>query len=162
MAGNRIADALATLATKMGASVVSTGNRVADNIDAIATKYDPSSGGGSGILSVLGSATAPEGKSGEMKKGDPKAPTEPLYYIHSSYAVIHAALEAGTPVFVYWEREDSASLHDIIHMGMVSSAKIEEDEGTWYKVTVTVFGASVTQNYYSSTAVGYLSMYGDT
>ena len=64
-------------------------------------------------------------------------------------------------MFVYWEQADASSLSDIVRMGMVATADIEEDEGTWYRVSVAVFGNSVTQQYYSATEDGYLSLDGE-
>lgn len=157
-------DDLATLGTDWSEGSVCTIGDTTYKLDKVKGWVDPSSGGGSGsgILIVRGSETSPKGGSGSKKGEDPKAPTVPLYCIFSSYAEIHAALEAGIPVFVYWEQADVASLSDIIHMGMVTQADIEEDEGTWYRVSVAVLSStSVTQNYYSATEDGYLSQDGE-
>lgn len=156
-------DDLATLGTDWAEGSICTIGNTTYKMDKVKGWVDPSSGGsgGSGILSVRGSDTHPKGGSGSKKGEDPKAPTVPLYCIFSSYAEIHAALEAGIPVFVYWEQADTDSLSDIVRMGMVTTADIEEDEGTWYRVSVAVFGYSATQNYYSATEDGYLSQDGE-
>lgn len=49
---NRIIDAVANIAQKLGATVSSTGNRLADNLDGIANVVTPGGGGGSGVLVV--------------------------------------------------------------------------------------------------------------
>ena len=51
---NRIIDAVANIAQKLGATVNSTGNRLADNLDGIANVVTPGGGGGSdsGVTTV--------------------------------------------------------------------------------------------------------------
>ena len=49
---SRVIDAVAAIATKLGATVASTGNRLADNLEGIADKINGSSSGGAGSIIV--------------------------------------------------------------------------------------------------------------